>query len=294
MAKANYILSAFADEASASFPEQLEALREAGIDRMEIRGVDGENVSTLTDAKAREVRRMLDGAGVGISAIGSPFGKIVVNEGFAQHLEAFKRSMGQAQILGARVFRMFSFYPPKGEDITAYRQQVIDQLGEMLEAAGAQGMVLAHENEKDIYGDIPERCLDLIETFGGRLKCIFDPANFIQSGARPADAYALLKKHIFYFHMKDALHEDGSVVPCGMGDGGIADILRELGGGETELTIEPHLKVFAGLSGLQGEALHNKFTYSDNRAAFRAAVSAVKSLLTDMGYQEKEINRWTK
>ena len=53
MAKANYILSAFADEASASFPEQLEALREAGIDRIEIRGVDGTNVSALTDEIGR-------------------------------------------------------------------------------------------------------------------------------------------------------------------------------------------------------------------------------------------------
>ena len=140
MAKANYILSAFADEASASFPEQLEALREAGIDRIEIRGVDGTNVSALTDEKAREVRRMLDGAGVGISAIGSPFGKIVVNEGFAEHLEALKRSMEQAKILGANTFRMFSFYPPKGEVIAAYRQQVIDQLGAMLDAADAQDM----------------------------------------------------------------------------------------------------------------------------------------------------------
>ena len=166
MAKANYILSAFADEASASFPEQLEALREAGIDRIEIRGVDGTNVSALTDEKAREVRRMLDGAGVGISAIGSPFGKIVVNEGFAEHLEALKRSMEQAKILGANTFRMFSFYPPKGEDIAAYRQQVIDQLGAMLDAADAQDIVLAHENENGIYGDIPERCLDLAETLG--------------------------------------------------------------------------------------------------------------------------------
>lgn len=294
MAKANYILSAFADEASASFPEQLEALREAGIDRIEIRGVDGTNVSALTDEKAREVRRMLDGAAWAFPPSVPRFGKIVVNEGFAEHLEALKRSMEQAKILGANTFRMFSFYPPKGEDIAAYRQQVIDQLGAMLDAADAQDIVLAHENEKGIYGDIPERCLDLVETFGGRLKCIFDPANFIQCGARPADAYPMLKKHIYYFHMKDALLADGSVVPCGMGDGSVPEILKDYGGDETGLTIEPHLKVFAGLNALQGEELHHKYAYSDNRTAFRAAVDAVKSILTDAGYREGEANRWIK
>lgn len=189
---------------------------------------------------------------------------------------------------------MFSFYPPKGEDIAAYRQQVIDQLGAMLDAADAQDIVLAHENEKGIYGDIPERCLDLVETFGGRLKCIFDPANFIQCGARPADAYPMLKKHIYYFHMKDALLADGSVVPCGMGDGSVPEILKDYGGDETGLTIEPHLKVFAGLNALQGEELHHKYAYSDNRTAFRAAVDAVKSILTDAGYREGEANRWIK
>jgi hypothetical protein len=104
----------------------------------------------------------------------------------------------------------------------------------------------------------------------------------------------MLKKHIYYFHMKDALLADGSVVPCGMGDGSVPEILKDYGGDETGLTIEPHLKVFAGLNALQGEELHHKYAYSDNRTAFRAAVDAVKSILTDAGYREGEANRWIK
>ena len=106
--------------------------------------------------------------------------------------------------------------------------------------------------------------------------------------------YPMLKKHIYYFHMKDALLADGSVVPCGMGDGSVPEILKDYGGDETGLTIEPHLKVFADLNALQGEELHHKYAYSDNRTAFRAAVDAVKSILTDAGYREGEANRWIK
>lgn len=219
-----------ADEASASFPEQLEALREAGIDRIEIRGVDGTNVSALTDEKAREVRRMLDGAGVGISAIGSPFGKIVVNEGlpstwrrssapWQQAKDPGRQHVPHVQLLSAQG-RGHRRVPPAGDRPARA----------MLDAADAQDIVSRTKTEKGIYGDIPERCLDLVETFGGRLKCIFDPANFIQCGARPADAYPMLKKHIYYFHMKDALLADGSVVPCGMGDGSVPEILKDYGG----------------------------------------------------------------
>ena len=45
------------------------------------------------------------------------------------------------------------------------------------------------------------------------------------------------------------------------------------------MTLEPHLTVFKGLSDLQGEALLHKYTYPDDRAAFAAAVEAIKSLL---------------
>ena len=51
---ANLILSAFSDEYADSLVEQCKALQSFGIGYMEMRGVDGKNVSTLTTAEVGE------------------------------------------------------------------------------------------------------------------------------------------------------------------------------------------------------------------------------------------------
>ena len=63
-----YILSAFADEYAASFDEQLAALSRFGIAYIEIRGVDGKNISTLTD---EEINATMDKV---LKALNTEFG----------------------------------------------------------------------------------------------------------------------------------------------------------------------------------------------------------------------------
>ena len=55
---------AFADEASPFIDGQIIALKENGLDGLEIRNVDNVNVSDISDAKAKEVRKKLDDAGL--------------------------------------------------------------------------------------------------------------------------------------------------------------------------------------------------------------------------------------
>ena len=57
-------LSAFADEAGSSLSEQIAAMRENNIPYLEIRGVDGENISDITNEKAKQVRKQLGDNGV--------------------------------------------------------------------------------------------------------------------------------------------------------------------------------------------------------------------------------------
>ena len=157
---------------------------------------------------------------------------------------------------------------------------MIDQLGEMLDMAKKENILLCHENEKGIYGDTDDRCVDLLETFP-QLGCVFDPANFIQCSVNVFPAFERMVERITYMHIKDALIESGAVVPAGYGDADFATLiscLRRLDR-PMVLTLEPHLTVFQGLSDLQGETLLHKYTYPDNMSAFSAAVEAVKSLL---------------
>ena len=295
---AQYQLSAFADEASRMLSEQLEAMKSNGISLIEMRGVDGKSVADLTDEEAKEAKRKLDDAGAALSSLGSPYGKYPIEQPFEAHLDAFKRGLEITKILGANRIRMFSFFMPREGDTNpaSWRGKVIDQLGQMLDLADDAGIRLCHENEKGIYGDIDDRCVDLMEVYGDRMGCIFDPANFIQCGVKPIEAFPKLEKYITYMHIKDALLENGAVVPAGMGDGNVKDILDRLAAkaDNMTLTLEPHLTVFDGLKNLQDEKLNHKFSYPDRLTAFNAAVSALKDILREIGFVEGGKGTWTR
>ena len=49
-------LCAFADEADPQLDGQIEALKANGISLLEIRGVDGKNISQITPAEAKEIK----------------------------------------------------------------------------------------------------------------------------------------------------------------------------------------------------------------------------------------------
>ena len=81
--KKNFTLSAFADEANPNFDAQLAALKRNGIPLLEIRGVNGKGVLDLTDEELDDVCEKLRAAGIGVSAVGSPIGKIGIQIGRA-------------------------------------------------------------------------------------------------------------------------------------------------------------------------------------------------------------------
>ena len=282
---AKFVLSAFADEACPELDGQLRALAEEGIGLVELRGVDGKNCSQLTVEEAKQVHEKLERAGIGLSALGSPYGKAMLSEPFDEHLALFRHGLDLCRELGCRRIRMFSFYPPEGDDPSAWREEVLRRLDIMLDLAGEAGIQLVHENEKDIYGDVTERCEDLLSHYGDRMGFAFDPANFIQCGVEPLKAYDRLHHRITYMHIKDAFHADGAVVCAGHGDGHLPELLRRLHHerqDEIILTVEPHLTVFSGLEMLQGKAPVHHETYPDSRSAFHAACAALKAILADI------------
>ena len=273
---------AFADEASPNIDEQITALKRNGLDGLEIRNVDGANVSDITLEKAKEVKTKLDANGLITWSIGSPIGKIdIEKDDFKAHLEKLKHTLEIADILESKNIRMFSFYMPEGKDASDYKNEVIDRLGQMCEIAKTHNVFLCHENEKGIYGDIPERCLEIHKAIP-KLKGIFDPANFVQSNSDTLEAWDMLKDYIYYMHIKDA-KIDGTVVPAGMGDGNVEKVVKNfIEKGGNSFTIEPHLTVFEGFSHLErkGEtSVITEYGYPDSNTAFDTACNAFKGLL---------------
>ena len=278
----NIKIYAFSDEASPVLQEQIAALKRNNLNGMEIRSVDNENIADISIEKAKEIKKQLDDAGLEVWSLGSPYGKIQIDGDFDEHIEKLKKSFQVAQVLGTKNIRMFSFYMPKNKDYKDYKNQVIDKLGKMTELAKENGIYLCHENEKGIYGDVAERCLELFKAVPD-LKGVFDPANFVQCGQDTKEAWNLLKDYIFYMHIKDATRE-GDIVPSGAGAGNIAYVAKEfIKKGGNCFTMEPHLTVFSGLADLEQEGETSKvgqrFVYADANEAFDAACVAFKEQL---------------
>ena len=285
--------SAFADEIDPSFDKQLEALRKLGIPLLELRGVDGRSFVELTDGEILSVKEKLKKAGIGLSALGSPIGKIKTDGDFEAHLGLFERVMDIGDMLDCRRIRMFSFYPGEGQthDSLSFEQNVFEWIGILLDRAEKRGFTLCHENEKDIYGDSPESEKRLLDHFRGRLKAVLDPGNFAFCLLDARSSYELLKDYVCYMHLKDA-DETGAIVVPGTGKACLEEILQDVcrdetrAGAEMILTVEPHLMDFVGLVSLaaSGAVLEHRQAFATGYEAFETAFEAIKPMVRNSLY----------
>lgn len=270
-----WTLTGFADEISPELDAQVETLHQESMRFLELRGVWGANVLGLTEQQVTTIKERLAEAGIAVSAIGSPIGKIPITADFAPHLDAFQRALDLARAFDAPYLRIFSFFIPEGHDPANYRDEVLSRLTRLARAAEGTGVTLVHENEKEIYGDTPARCLDLLTAIDSPvLRAVWDPANFVQVGVKPfTEGYAALRPYIAYVHVKDALLGSSQVVPAGQGDGQLRETLAALrdSGFDGFFSLEPHLQTAGKFSGFSGPEL------------FRTAALAFKELLREQG-----------
>lgn len=247
-----FMISGFSDEISSDLEEQFKTLNKLGIEYFEPRGVDGENISAVSDEKLKDIKAKMKKYGIKASSIGSPIGKIGINEDFEPHYEAFKRTVEIAKALESKYIRMFSFFIPEDEEPQKYRDEVMRRLKMFADYAKEHDVVILHENEKGIYGAKGKACLDIMETLGSdHFRLVFDPANFVQCKEDTKKCYEMLAPYIEYMHIKDAVGE--RVVPSGSGQGNVEFILKSLKekGFEGFLSLEPHLGSFEGLADLE-------------------------------------------
>lgn len=249
----NFTLSGFSDEISPFIYEQFKHLKSLGISYFEPRGINEKNISELTLNEATSLKNTMDKYGIRASSIGSPIGKININDDFDEHIKKLQHVIEITKTLETKYIRVFSFYMPKDDNPEKYKQEVLSRMKIMVNIAEKSNIVLLHENEKCIYGDTAVRCANLFEEISSPyFRAVFDPANFIQCNEDTLNAFNILKPYIEYVHIKDA-KPDGSVVPAGMGSGNIFEILKQLeqSGFKGFLSLEPHLGYFTGLSSLE-------------------------------------------
>ncbi|MBP7050842.1 MAG: sugar phosphate isomerase/epimerase [Phycisphaerae bacterium] len=271
-------MSAFADEVTDGFREQVEFLAKEQVGYIEPRFFDKKNIMDLNAGELKQAKQLLKDHGLKVSAIGSPIGKVKLDQHFKPHLDKFKHAVELAQFFETPFIRMFSYYAPDGKNIDDYRNQVMDRMVAKVEVVEGTEVIMVHENEAHIYGHTAANCVDLVKTIDSpKLRLAYDPANFVwgeQITNNVEVAWPLMKPYVVHIHIKDwklGAKDVGSMP--GQGDGQIKQLLAELVAMKYDgcVTMEPHLMAGGQFGGSTGPELFSK------------AIAAVRSLAKEVG-----------
>lgn len=292
---AQFVFSAFADEAGASLAEQIQALRDNGIRFIEPRNIDGKSIMDFTNEELLEIKKQLDENGIKVGSLGSPIGKAPIDGDFDEYMVKVKRAIEIAKLLGTNYIRMFSFFVNQNE-LEIHKAEVIRRLREMVKVAEEEGVTLCHENESGIYGQMPAEVKELLTEVPG-LGGIFDAANYRMNDADTIEGIEATLINFKYIHIKDAIYSEQAIVPAGEGEGCIGeilDIVNDKIDGQVYLTLEPHLHAFLAYKNIDKHELKGKHSFNSGREAFDFAVYALEQLITKHGYRKDSEGIWKK
>jgi len=271
-------LSAFADEVTEDFPAQVEYLARQGVGYIEPRFINKKNIMDLTKAELNEAKKMILDQGLKVSAIGSPIGKVRLDEPFQEHLDKFKHAVDLAVFFETPFIRMFSYYAPEGQNIDDCREQVMGRMGAKVELLRGVDVTMVHENEANIYGHTAQNCVEMVETINSpKLRLVYDPANFVWGEKITNNVevcWPVMKPYVVHIHIKDwklGAKDVGSIP--GQGDGQIKELLAELAAMNYDgcMTMEPHLETGGQFGGSTGPEL------------FTRAIAAVREIAAEVG-----------
>ena len=276
-----FTLSAFADEIDPDPQKQIDVLSSCGVRHIEFRSIHGTNVLALSDSQIHDFKAMLDNNGFKLSAIGSPIGKIKIDEPFEPHKKRFQRAIELCKVFGTPNIRIFSYYlPAGGGEWDNWRRDIMDRMFDKAKLAEKAGVRLLHENEHAIYGEAPAHVVDLMETVREQVNpdafaAIYDPANYVHGGHDPWQGWQMTREWTVHFHIKDWVHGETKARLPGEGHGRIRDVMADAVSRKYAgfATMEPHMLGGGPTGGITGPEL------------FPKAVAAFKTILEGVGAQ---------
>lgn len=274
--KPRVFLSGFADESTANktIVEQFAVYAALGLQYYSIRFInlgDGvKNVMKLTKSDIQRIRQFQDEFGLNVSSLGSPIGKVKledVEDGtsnafipFEKYLDDVRLACDLAHALETKLIRGFSFYHPKGTDPYEHLPKAVDQLGRIAEICHRSDLTFGLEVEANLVGQNGHILAEIFRQVNHpAMLLIFDGANIVMQGYNALevyDQYEAMRPGLGWLHIKDYIsprHVDASgkdrhieedkmanFAPCDRGDSGHEHIFRDL---ETILpTLEEKLK----------------------------------------------------
>jgi sugar phosphate isomerase/epimerase len=243
--------SGISDEAGQPIDSQIKAHQELGWNYMELRMVDGTNITQLSDDDFLSTYDAVTGAGLKVSCFGSAIANwarpITCDKQI--DLDDLKRAIPRMHRFGTEYIRVMS-YPNHDSDPLPepeWRKESIRRTKDLALMAEDNGIVLVHENCSGWGGESAENSNILLgEVDSPALKVVFDTGNPVTYGQNSWEYYQSVKNDTVYVHIKDAKYVEGGeelYVMCGDGDGYVKDIIGDLlaNGYEGGISIEPHL-----------------------------------------------------
>jgi sugar phosphate isomerase/epimerase len=242
--------SGISDESGQSIDTQIKAHKELGWEYMELRLVDGENITAIPEAKFDEVCDKLGEAGMKASCFGSAIANWArpITCDPQIDIDDLKQAIPRMHKLDCPFIRVMSYPndPDNPVSDNEWRDEAIKRMKVLAKMAEDGGIILAHENCSGWGGQSAENSNILLgEVNSPALKVVFDTGNPVSYGQNSWEYYKAVFDSIVYVHIKDIKKENGEdhYVYCGEGDGYVREIVGDLlgNGYDGGLSIEPHL-----------------------------------------------------
>lgn len=288
-----WTLSGFADEAAENIDGQIQATKDAGLSHIDLRGLDGYNISELPLDHAETVAKKLSAAGLTVGMFGSPIGKIDITEDMSTDLNKLRHLRALSDVFSVKKVRVFSYFNKSEKPMDQWQTECLKRLGQLKELAGELGLSLYHENERHIFGDVCWQVEAIAAELrdpgepgsAGTFRMLFDFDNFNQSGDDVYENWTKLKDVTDAFHLKDS-DKDLQHVPMGTGQSHAQKILGEAlqRGWQGHLALEPHLARSPAVmaTGPGGQA-NQKLADLSDKECFVFAAETARKLLDDVG-----------
>ena len=263
--------SGISDEAGPAIETQIKAHQELGWNHMELRLVDGQNLTLLADEAFDAVYDSVTAAGMQVSCFGSAIANwarpITCDPNI--DIEDLRRAIPRMHRFGTPFIRVMSYPndPKHPLDEPEWRNEAIRRMRELAAIAEDGGVMLAHENCSGWGGLSAENSNILLgEVNSPALKVVFDTGNPVTYGQDAWEYYQAVFPDIVYVHIKDARKVDGKdeYTYCGEGDGCVREIVGDLlkRGYDGGFSIEPHLAaiIHTGQQANSGDWLYRSYT----------------------------------
>ncbi len=243
-------LSGIADEAAPELARQLEAHKKLGWQSIELRMIEGTNLTDLSDLDFGKVCDQLAAAGISVSCFAAQLANWArpIDSPFDVDVAELTRAIPRMQKLGTPFIRCMS-YPNATPELSDadWRRATVQRMRELAQMAADGGVTLVHENCNGWGGQGPQQTLDLLSDVGSEhLKLVFDTGNPIPYKQDAWEYYQGVRDHVVYVHIKDYIvGDDGkekAVFP-GEGKGYVREIISDLlaRGYDGGFSIEPHI-----------------------------------------------------